>query len=396
MDIVEYVFLSIYNIIIALGLLFFLAVYVGKSIIKYDNDKKILLGILLVHTVIGFFHYLFILGKKVDANNYYFLPKNLTSWSSAFDTVYSSGVEFIYFIIYPFAKLGVSFYNVFLFFAILSLIGFYKFFFLFKDSFTQYNIRFNWMVYFLFLLPSFHFFIVPIGKDVIIFFALVSIFTNLKNNKILSFGNIFFLLVLLIIRPHIFLFLIIAYGLCVFFSGKIKIQYRILSIMLGFIFLYFFSNYLKNTTGIDMFSSKSIEGLFNRLSGYANRFSGEDSVLKDIASKPFYVKLFAFSYFPLFWKAKNIMQLVISFENFILLIIFLKFLFSSRLILFFKTKELYIKVVFLYSIIAWTLLGQTIYNLGLSSRQKYMYIPFLYFIIILFLQEKKRYKIGEK
>lgn len=390
--------LIIYNILIALGLFFFLTVFVKKSIDKVEGkkNKRFLIEILLMHTIIGFFHYLFIFGKKVDANNYYNLPKGLNSWFSSFDTVYSTGVEFVYFLIYPFAKLEVAFYNVFLFFSILSLIGFYKLFFLFKESFSKYNLNFNWMVYFLFLLPSFHFFITPIGKDVIIFFALVSIFVNLKDKKIICFSNFILLFSLLIIRPHIFIFLIVAYSLSVFFSSKTKAGYKLLIIIIGLLILFLFASHLKTSSGVDIFSSESIGNLFDRLNGYANRLSEDNSVLKDIKEKPFYVKMLVFSFLPLFWKIENIMQLVISFENLVLIIIFFKYLFSGKKLSFFKDKELYLKVIFLYAIITWVLLGQTIYNLGLATRQKYMYIPFLYFIIILFLLEKKSLKKQSK
>jgi hypothetical protein len=112
----------------------------------------------------------------------------------------------------------------------------------------------------------------------------------------------------------------------------------------------------------------------------------------DIASYPLPLKLFTFWFRPLFVDAPNILGLIVSFENLLYLIIFLKIL-KKDFITFIRRSPAIVKmssVIFLLTSFAMTFVMS---NLGIIMRQKQMVMYFLFFVVFYYLAQKKYNRI---
>jgi len=131
------------------------------------------------------------------------------------------------------------------------------------------------------------------------------------------------------------------------------------------------------------FSDVQSEGLSGAGSGVA------------IADYPLPLKLFTFWFRPLFFDAPGILGLIVSVENLIYLLLFVKIL-KKDFISFLKKSPVTVKmslVVFFLSSFALTFVMS---NLGIIMRQKSMVMYFLFFVIYYYLAQKKYDKIIKK
>ena len=158
--------------------------------------------------------------------------------------------------------------------------------------------------------------------------------------------------------------------------------------ILAIILVLILSPIINEKFDVNIFSIDSIQEAFLKITSRSTRVNAVGSVV-DFGESNFLIKMLAFSYLPLIYEANNVFKYLVSFENLFLLMLLLFSLLKKGGYRFIKSGHLYLKVMLGYSLITWFFMGQTIYNLGLSSRQKYMYIPFLYIIILLFLSKKK-------
>ena len=119
-------------------------------------------------------------------------------------------------------------------------------------------------------------------------------------------------------------------------------------------------------------SDASVEGVndqFTRFNGYGKKgvkfaSSGSGSSI-DISSYPLPYKMFSFLFRPLFYDARSAIQLVASFENFILLGLLVNWFRNIKIVLFYKKLKPAHKGIFWYSILGSFVFGMTLYNLCL-------------------------------
>ena len=139
------------------------------------------------------------------------------------------------------------------------------------------------------------------------------------------------------------------------------------------------------------FSLNKIKLNFASLVDYSKNFGGSSIELENTT---YFGRLFLVLFRPLFYDASNFYQYVISFENLILFLFILKFLKD----VFVNTGMLkYVKnQVFLFLLVILSILFYSIYmyNLGLASRMRVMFVPFLF--LFLFLTYRKTYTSGSE
>ena len=115
----------------------------------------------------------------------------------------------------------------------------------------------------------------------------------------------------------------------------------------------------------------------------------------DMSSYPLPLKLFTFWFRPLFFDAPGLLGLIVSVENLIYLLLFIKIL-KKDFIKFLKKSNIVVKMsitVFFLSSLALTFVMS---NLGIIMRQKSMVMYFLFFVIYYYLAQKKYDKIIKK
>ena len=333
----------------------------------------------LVHFIITFASYGFILGSVADAKHYYSESISITDWGLSY---LSNGTSFIVFLNYMLVQwLQLSFLGCFLVFSFISYLGCLKLFDVIIDlTDRKYNVS-----YLLLLLIGTHFWTVSLGKDALMFYAMCCLCYNIYFDKPRS-HYILPLMLIGFIRLHVLIFVLVGGGVSyVFTNKKIKTQTKFVfaGLVLGAL-LFLIPFFLKE---IAVTNISDIEGKLQS-SMNANVEGGAGIDLKD---SNLVVKWFSYMFRPFVFEARNPMFLVSALENLVWLYIFFIII---RGLFFEKIKTNYILWSYIGIILACTLpLAYTLANFGISMRQKIMIFPF--FLILFFIVKKSRKSLYE-
>ena len=328
----------------------------------------------LVHFIITFASYGFILGSVADAKHYYSESVSITDWGLSY---LSNGTSFIVFLNYMLVQwLQLSFLGCFLVFSFISYLGCLRLFDVIIDlTDRKYNVS-----YLLLLLIGTHFWTVSLGKDALMFYAMCCLCYNIYFDKPRS-HYILPLMLIGFIRLHVLIFVLVGGGVSyVFTNKKIKTQTKFVfaGLVLG-VLLFLIPFFLKE---IAVTNISDIEGKLQS-SMNANVEGGAGIDLKDAN---LIVKWFSYMFRPFVFEARNPMFLVSALENLVWLYIFFIII---RGLFFDKIKTNYILWSYIGIILACTLpLAYTLANFGISMRQKIMIFPF--FLILFFIVKKSR------
>ena len=328
----------------------------------------------LVHFIITFASYGFILGSVADAKHYYSESVSITDWGMSY---LSNGTSFIVFLNYMLVQwLQLSFLGCFLVFSFISYLGCLRLFDVIIDlTDRSYNVS-----YLLLLLIGTHFWTVSLGKDALMFYAMCCLCYNIYFDKPRS-HYILPLMLIGFIRLHVLIFVLVGGGVSyVFTNKKIKTQTKFVfaGLVLGAL-LFLIPFFLKE---IAVTNISDIEGKLQS-SMNANVEGGAGIDLKD---SNLVVKWFSYMFRPFIFEARNPMFLVSALENLVWLYIFFIII---RGLFFDKIKTNYILWSYIGIILACTLpLAYTLANFGISMRQKIMIFPF--FLILFFIVKKSR------
>jgi putative membrane protein len=372
--------LSIYSEINILDyvLILLYVLYILKQFSVYTKiDRKIgafslVMG--LLHFIITFASYGFILGSVADAKHYYSESMSITDWGLSY---LSNGTSFIIFLNYMLVQwFHLSFLGCFLVFSFISYLGCLKLFEVIIDlTDRNYNIS-----YLLLLLIGTHFWTVSLGKDSLMFYSMCCLCYNIYFDKPKS-HYILPLLLVGLIRLHVLIFVLVGGGVSyVFTNKKIKMQTKFIFVGLVLGALLVLIPFFLKEIAVTNFSD--IEGKLQN-SMNANLEGGAGVDMKD---SNLIVKWFSYMFRPFIFEARNPMFLVSALENLVWLYIF--FIIIKGLF-FDKIKTNYILWSYIGIILACTLpLAYTLANFGISMRQKIMIFPF--FLILFFIVKNHR------
>ena len=333
----------------------------------------------LLHFIITFASYGFILGSVADAKHYYSESMSITDWGLSY---LSNGTSFIIFLNYMLVQwFHLSFLGCFLVFSFISYLGCLKLFEVIIDlTDRNYNVS-----YLLLLLIGTHFWTVSLGKDSLMFYSMCCLCYNIYFDKPKS-HYILPLLLIGLIRLHVLIFVLVGGGVSyVFTNKKIKIQTKFIFVGLVLGALLVLIPFFLKEIAVTNFSD--IEGKLQN-SMNANLEGGAGVDMKD---SNLIVKWFSYMFRPFIFEARNPMFLVSALENLVWLYIF--FIIIKGLF-FDKIKTNYILWSYIGIILACTLpLAYTLANFGISMRQKIMIFPF--FLILFFIVKKSRKSLYE-
>ena len=328
----------------------------------------------LVHFIITFASYGFILGSVADAKHYYSESVSITDWGLSY---LSNGTSFIVFLNYMLVQwFQLSFLGCFLVFSFISYLGCLKLFDVIIDlTDRKYNVSYLFL-----LLIGTHFWTVSLGKDALMFYAMCCLCYNIYFDKPRS-HYILPLMLIGFIRLHVLIFVLVGGGVSyVFTNKKIKTQTKFVFAGLVLVALLFLIPFFLKEIAVTNISD--IEGKLQS-SMNANVEGGAGIDLKDAN---LIVKWFSYMFRPFVFEARNPMFLVSALENLVWLYIFFIII---RGLFFDKIKTNYILWSYIGIILACTLpLAYTLANFGISMRQKIMIFPF--FLILFFIVKKHR------
>ena len=343
---------------------------------KQQINKYFPVVLFCYHLFFAYVAWDYVLHDHGDASRYWFVRQNLSkeSWSSYLQP----GTDVVKSLTFPLVKyLNLPFWLGFLLFSLLSFIGFYKLWKLILMISSE-----NKMAFFvgviLLLLPNLHLWTSFIGKESILFVALMLMTEKLLEKNVNSFFFILSFALVAIIRPHVAIVLLIALVIAYFWKGNLtwknKIHFGVISAM-GFGAMYFLLKKIAFITTnpwdrIVYIYSYHIKGL-KKTAAY---------VPLDEYSLPY--KMFTFYYRPLPFEKEGLFYNIWSLENLILL-----FMSTASLFLIVKNFKAFQFGFFeIFAIFGVFLLAfMYIYayaNYGLIARTKIMAMPFLYLLIV--------------
>jgi hypothetical protein len=181
------------------------------------------------------------------------------------------------------------------------------------------------------------------------------------------------------IRPHITLFMLIAYGIAYFTGKDISVFKRILffgaMIGIAIAILPMVMKFAKvEEASLDEFSKFSV----NKAAALSTANS-ESAV--DISSYPFPLKVFTFLYRPLFFDINGIPSVLASLENLFLLMLSYS-VFKTQPLASFRKSPFVIQGMIYFLLIGTLVFSQSLGNVGIMIRMRNMFLPGLLIFIL--------------
>lgn len=338
------------------------------------------------HLLFGVYYCFFVQG---DAIGYWNVAQGMTIEDFEKFLVGEKGTYFLFALnYYPANVLGLSYFSGTMLYTLFGFIGL-TFFYLVALQSVPYNSKFNNYSLFplVFFMPNLHFWSCGVGKDTLLFLCIgMFVYGILKIVKrlpllLISLGLSYF------IRPHITLFLVVAFGLAYVMSSKVskgqRILFSIALIGIGIAILPSVMEFAKiEETTIDSFEQFS-----DKKADLLSRSTTGSRI--DISSYPFPLKVFTFLYRPLFFDINGIPAAIASVENLLLLILSFR-IFKNKPLQTFKAAPFVIKGLVIFLIVGTLAFSQSLGNLGIMIRMRNMFLPgFLIFILWSYSYQKQ-------
>lgn len=356
---------------------FFIVFIIGC---KHKSDIKIIFGLFVWHTLFSLFYYYFTLYNISDAGKYYRISK-------ISEVEFYPGSPFIYYFSSIFSKwVDASYLNVTFIYNIFGLLGLV----LLYHSLKKYIEKLSWYWFFLLFIPSMSFWSAGLGKDAISFFSVcLFLYTITSNKKLYILLPISFFFMFMV-RPHIALMMIVSFVIYFILRSKIHLLVKLITLPVIIAGVVVSSGFVQQYVGLDEASLDSVSGYVD---DRQNSNQGGGSSI-DLQSMSYPVQMFTYVFRPLPFDAHSALALFTSIENTILLILFLYVLFKNkfRLNYFIEGKNAWLLI---YAFLTCSMLAITTANLGIATRQKWMFMPILiYLLVYTFYQFKESQRIG--
>ena len=391
--------IQVYDIVQAIFLipfLYLLTQYIFKQLRKKHEffSVKLMNRLFFYHLAFGAAYYIYALFNRSDSFRYYKVPqKEGRQWFDFFGTE----TTFIDFISYPFINgLGFSYEMMMLLFTWIGFMGFVFAYLFFKENISL-NVtvfkRIDLLTLILFL-PNMHFWTASLGKGSLIFLGLMMFAFSISKPKKRIIGLVISSLLVFSIRPHIFLLLAIG-SLVGFMTGKEKIAWKMKITICSAILAGLFILQDQILAVVNLNNSQNLIADFIQFTSTRSEALGSAGSGVQMAGYSLPEKIFTFWFRPLFFDAPGILGVIVSIENLIYILLFVK-IFRKNFLKFIKNAPGNVKmslVLFLMTSFAMTFVMS---NLGIIIRQKSMVMYFLFFVIYYFLAHEKNRSLNLK
>ncbi len=320
-----------------------------------------------------------------DSHNYY---RVISSHQGGWWELFGTDTNFIHWLGFPFFQLGFNYDMLMLSFAWLGYLGFVYAYIFFREKIPlKYNFMGVDLLSLILFFPNMHFWTASLGKGAPIFLGLMMFTYAIIKPKDRLFALILSSVLIFQIRPHVFMFVAVGTALG-YMSGKEKIpfwQKALVFFSMGTA-LILLQDTILGVMGLE--ASDNLIDEFQAVSEErAEDLSGAGSGV-DMSSYPLPLKLFTFWFRPLFFDAPNILGLIVSAENLLYLLLFLKIL-KKNFVNFIKKAPAVVKMSFVIFFATSFAMTFVMSNLGIIMRQKSMVMYFLFFVIYYYLAQKK-------
>lgn len=334
---------------------------------RQKKDFKIIISLFFWHSIFSIYYFTYTLTNQADARKYYRISLND-------DLIVSPGTKFIYYLTsLPTKYLDASYLNVTLLYNLLGSFGLVFLYLSFK--FFLKNLPWYWI--FILFIPSMSFWSAGLGKDAISFFAICLFLYGItvSNRAALLIPVSFF--IMFMVRPHIAAIMIVSYVIYFIIKAKVHIIFKVFTLPIISLGVFLSVSFVQQYIGLEEASLSSVSGYIDDRQG--SNLGGGSSL--DIASMSYPMQMFTYIFRPLPFEASSAVTMITSIENTFLLFLILYILFKSKFNLrpFVQGKNLWL---FTYVFLTCSILAMTTANLGIATRQKWMFMPVLLYLLI--------------
>lgn len=347
------------------------------------------LGYLFVfHLIMGTYYSFFVAG---DAIGHWLLAKKMTE-QDFFFALTEIGSHFTRALnYYPSGVLDLSYFTGTMMYSLIGFIGL-TFFYKIVLQLIPHNTKYKGLTLFplLFYFPNIHFWSCAVGKDTLLFFAIGAFSYALLQLKTRLLLLIISVVLMFFIRPHIILFLLIAFGMAYVLGGKISKGKRIFfSVLLIGAAVAILPTVLEFTK-IEEASAESFDKFAASKSDALSRSHTGSAV--NISSYPLPLKILTFLYRPFFFDINGVPAVIASFENLLLVMLSYTVLFKHRFKRNFKAAPFVIKAFVFFLLIGTLAFSQSLGNVGIMIRMRNMFLPgMMIYILWSFSYERFKY-----
>lgn len=346
------------------------------------------LSLYIWHTIFAVVYAMYIIKNGGDAFGYY---KNSLFGNIQFEL----GTRAVEILISFFTQgFGLSFLGVSFVFQIFGFIGLLAFDAALRDVTKNKPQRVRQLATVIVFLPSVSFWSAGLGKDSLSFMAMGLALWAAMNLSRRALVMLLALAVMLYVRPHMTAMMIMALAGSFVFQRRVSLVQRVFFGSAAFAAAVVMVPLALNFSQLG--SDSSADEIMTYIEGrQGHNLEGGGGV--DIASMSLPMKLFTYLFRPLPFEAHSVASLFASIDNMIML-----FLFAMGIKALLK-KQLPIHLaghnrmfMWFYCFMAWGVLAMTTANLGIAVRQKWMFAPILFFLLISLIGKEKRIAAAEK
>ncbi len=386
-------FLDILGAIFMIPLLYLVTQLIFNSLQKKHDffNRKLLNKLFYYHMFFGAVYYVYAFFHPSDSHKYFHWPQNESkSWIDFFGTE----TTFVNFISYPFINgLGFSYEMMMILYAWFGFVGFVYAYLFFKENIALEVKVFKHvdLLTLILFLPNMHFWTASLGKGAIIFLGLMLFAYSIKEPKKRIAGLLLGSFLIFYIRPHVFLLLTIG-GLGGFLMGKDSVSWKKKGLICLTLIAGLFIIQDKILAVVHLNNSTDLLGDFIKFASKRSNDLNNAGSGVNMAGYSLPEKFFTFWFRPLFFDSPSILGIIVSAENLVYLLLFLKIV-KIDFLKFLKNAPINVRmslVLFLITSFAMTFVMS---NLGIIIRQKSMVMYFLFFVIYYYLAYEKTVSI---
>lgn len=359
------------------SLLIFLSLRACYLLLKKTNNKPLSL-LLIVMTILHFlmflYHWQLDSNMNVDSKVFFDVSFLSENWSELF----GFGNKSIPFLIYPLTKIGLNFFSCSLLFSVFSYIGYLVYFKIITRRILEKTILEKLIISIFLLMPSLHFWTGSLNKEAIIFLLMAVIFKKVYSRKLNSKLLVISILLILFIRPYlaaILLFPIIALN-----YKKLSITYKWIIGIITIVAIPLVLKFLR------LKNFESLKANYLELALFAQN-NGGSSI--DLLNSHYLERVFLVMFRPLFFDAKTQMQYFVSIENVLGLVLFIGAIYLlnnlPKLI-----KNITFNFLIIYTITIISFYGIYMYNLGLASRMRVLFVPYALIVLLILINYRNK------
>lgn len=376
--------ISVYEVLGALPIVFLggTLIFFFRRYGKLHVSSIEALSVYLWHTLFSIVYLLYVREKGGDALIYYKHSLNFDLES------FQPGTEFINFLVYVMAGvLKFSIESCFMVFNLIGALGLLFFLDVMKNNIRYKKEVLVVLVYIIAFLPSVSFWTSAIGKDSVAFLSTgMALWASLHLRSRIRFMFAAIILMLMI-RPHIGLVMLGALACVFFFDSKVSNLKRVVLVVASLVVIAPLVPAVLNYAGVQEHSISGILSYIENRQGY--NMDGGGGV--DISQMSLPGKLFTYVYRPIVFEARSLYELAAALDNLVLLLLTL---FAALSYVIYGKKSMTLdrgSAIFMasFAIGCLLILATTTANLGISIRQKWMFMPMVIVLLLSVLPSRR-------